>query len=523
MGAADIVRDTLRSEVVRSQIGQNGIRVFKSAFETKDTDEEGNIVGWIWNAGSRLVGLIGDVFKLVGVSFTTLWSLFVSTVQYIWNFNWNITDTEIEQQIQARWNALSGMLGGTLGNAFGYLACGVLPGAAIVAFNEPMGAYVLKNVAEEMTEEFIANLSNVIRYSFISGVQSLLLWSFRNVRKLIKANINFVKAIFGNDTERIIRAWGEPGSKPWSFAKAMDDAVESIPNTAVRNFVEEFLEEAWEGCVEAGYVVANSLDSYIAQQKLAEQQGIPLGRQRYVEIQPDRTNENERIILAGAERPLRNTITQTLSHYQLIENRDVGTLVGMPADDYLRAKPQSIRLVVTFISNQQPPWQARNGQRLVVATYGIPDVKRSKCDWETIKLACGGKNGYLWGRFRATASLSNGRQMQVMGATGDEAEDRLRALLELSEATLVKKPTISEDRGEDISGKYLKIPTRVYPAYFTIMNQYKVPGGRGSGIPLSSGLYNRKKDKILLWPDEKPFGTDELIQDLLTKPGAEQD
>lgn len=111
--------------------------------------------------------------------------------------------------------------------------------------------------------------------------------------------------------------------------------------------------------------------------------------------------------------------------------------------------------------------------------------------------------------------------MQVMGASADEAEDRLRALLVLSEATLVKKPTLGEDRAEDLSGIYLKKPTKLYPAYFTIMNQYKVPGARGSGVPLSSGLYNRRNDKILLWTSQKPLGTDERINELLLKPGAE--
>jgi hypothetical protein len=211
-----------------------------------------------------------------------------------------------------------------------------------------------------------------------------------------------------------------------------------------------------------------------------------------------------------------------LSNYQLIENRDVGQLVGMPADDYLRAKPQSIRLVITFFSVQQPPWKAPPGQRLITATYAIPDVKRSKCDWETIKQACGGRNGYMWGRFRSTGSLSNGRQMQVLGASADEAEDRLRALVALSEATLAKKPTPSEDKAEDASGSYIKRPTRIYPAYCTIMNQYQVPGGRDSALQFNSGNFVRRQDKILLWTDEEPFGTSELIQDLLKKPGAQQ-
>ncbi|MBD2571352.1 hypothetical protein [Anabaena lutea] len=518
MGAADIVSSTLNSRAVRSAIGNNGKRVFKASFESK-SQSEGGIISWLWNGAGRIVGLIGAFLTGIVFSAVAIWDLIVSSAQFMWNFDWNMTDQSIDEQIQQSWNNLAGMLGGTLGNAFGYLACGVLPAATIFAFNEPMGAYIFANVAEELQEELVGNISNLARYTFMSGVQTLLLWSFKNLRKWLKNNPGLLAIVFGEEkAQAMAKSWGSSGSKPWSFAKAVENAVESIPNEAVRNFVEEFLEEAWEGCVEAGYVVAGGIDSYISKQKLARQQVPVLGDEKYVEITPDRSNENERIILAGPEQILKGNIIQTMSSYQLIENRDVGSLVGMPADDYLRAKPQSLRVIVSFFSVQKPPYISKNA-RLVTATYAIPDVKTSKLDWETIKLACGGANGYMWGRYRCTGILDNGRQMQVMGATPDEAEDRLKALLTLSNAQLVKKPTITEDRGEDVSGNYLKKPTKLYPGFFTIMNQYRVPGGRKGGIPMSDGTYNRKNDKILLWTDQKPIGTDERIADLLKKPG----
>lgn len=521
MSIASIVKAGLKSKAVRNTIGRSGVRIFKANFESRNRDNEGRFLGWLWNSAGRIVGLVGSVLGGIAFSFTALWGFIVSTVQYVWNFNWNMTDQEIDSQIQSLWNNLGSLLGGAVGNAFGYLACGVLPSATIFVFNEPMGAYLLANVAEEMKDEIVANVNNLVRYSFISGVQSLLLWGFKNVRKFLKNNPALLRAIFGSNADRLIRSWGEPGSKPWSFAKAVDDAVESIPNTFVRNFVEEFLEEAWDGCVEAGYVVANSLDSYIAQQKINQQFFPPLGPTRYVEVTPDRSNDKEKIILAGNEQVLKQGIIQTLGHHQLIENRDVGSLIGMPVDDYLRARPQTIRLVVTFYSVQTPPWTAPEGQRLVRATYAIPDISRSKLDWATIKNACGGTNGYMWGRFLAIGNLDNGRQMQCYGATPDEAEDRLRALLALSDAELLQKPNISEDRKEDISGSFLKKPTRVFPAFFTIMNQYKIAGGQGSGIPMTSGLYNRKDDKFLLWVEEEPIGYTERINEILQRPGAD--
>ncbi|MBE9208838.1 hypothetical protein IQ244_20285 [Nostoc sp. LEGE 06077] len=524
MGLADIVSDALDSKVVRQQIGE---RVFKSSFEDKQITQDGenNIINWIWNAGSKLVGfLVSQAGNLISFTITGIWSLFVSTVQFIWNFDWNMSDKSIDQQIQQYWNGILGMLGGTLGNLFGYLACGVVPAATIAVFNEPLGAYVMKNVAEEMAEEFLGNVAGLVKYTFMSGVQSLLLIGFKNLRKWIKGNADFFGRIFGDKTQKAIQAWGAEGSKPWSFAIAVNNAVESISNEGIKNFVEEFLEEAWDGCVEAGYVVANSIDSYLAAEKLKKQILPPMGETKYVEIKPDRSIDDQRIILAGPEEVLKPVIVQTLTNYQMMEDKDIGTFVGSPIDELLRSKPRTISLQVQFFSVKTPPWSKRQGEsRLVSATYTIPDIDSAKLDWEKIKLYCGGENGYMYGRYRATGMLDNGRQMAIYASTGDEAEDRMRELLKLSKAGLLKKPTISEDRAEDSTGSYLKQPVRIYPAYFTVLNQYQVPGAPGSSIPITGKRYMRRTDRIDLWVDTKPYDFNERILELLKKPGAEQE
>jgi hypothetical protein len=525
MGLADIAAEALQSKAVRQAIGE---RVFKSSLQTpqQGQDQDGNqIINWLWNAAGRLGNfLVSSIGGLTSFTLTGLWSLFVSTRDFIWNFDWNMSDESIDQQIQQYWNNILGMLGGTLGNLFGYLACGVAPAATIAVFNEPLGAYVMKNVAEEMAEEFLGNLAGLVRYTFMSGVQMLILLGFKNVRKWIKNNSAMFGRIFGNKAEAAIKAWGEKGSKPWSFAIALDNAVESIPNEGLRNFVEEFLEEAWDGCVEAGYVVANSIDSYLAAEKLKQQIIPPMGDTKYVEIKPDRSIDDQRIILAGPSETLKPVIVQTLTNYQMMEDINIGSFVGSPIDEVLRAKPLTIAMRVQFYSVQQPPWYKKRGEdRLVSGSYHIPDVDPKKLDWDTIKLACGGVNGYMYGRFRATGRLDNGRQMAVYANSKDEAIDQLVSLISLSKAKLVERATISEDRREDAAGRYLKQPVRVYPAFFSILNQYQVPGAPGSSIPIEGKRYMRKQEKIDLWVEKEPPGFDDLIRELLRKPGAEQD
>jgi hypothetical protein len=111
----------------------------------------------------------------------------------------------------------------------------------------------------------------------------------------------------------MVKAWGEKDSKPWSFALATEEFVEKIPNTFIRNFVEEFLEESWEGCVEAGYVVANSIDSYLAAEKFKQSTMPILGDTKILEITPNRAFPEDKIILAGPKETLKSTLVQTLT------------------------------------------------------------------------------------------------------------------------------------------------------------------------------------------------------------------
>ncbi len=328
---ASISTKELISRKIRATVANKGVRTF-SAIQSARRNKQGGILGWLWNAANIFKGILGDIFNLLGITFSTLWGLFVSTAQYIWNFDWQITDKTIDQQIASSFAALGSPLGGLLGNAVGYLACGAAPGALIFVFNKPLGSHVLKNVLKEGGEEFLGNLTNLINATFQKTIESFILWGFKNVRKFIKSDVKLVQKLFGKKTADLVRAWGNEGNKPWSFAQAVDQKVEKIPNKFVKAFIEEFLEEAWDGCVEAGYVVANSVDAYLASQQLKQQQS-ELGNERYVEITPNRKVPDEKIILTGRQELLKPMIVQSLANHQLVENRDVGVMYAMSPEE----------------------------------------------------------------------------------------------------------------------------------------------------------------------------------------------
>jgi hypothetical protein len=81
--------------------------------------------------------------------------------------------------------------------------------------------------------------------------------------------------------------------------------------------------------------VAGGIDAWLAQQKLAN--NSVLGADRTIEITPDRSAPDERIVLSGPEAVMRPTLVNVLATHQMLGNRDVGVLInGTPVDDYVR-------------------------------------------------------------------------------------------------------------------------------------------------------------------------------------------
>lgn len=235
---------------------------------------------------------------------------------------------------------------------------------------------------------------------------------------------------------------------------------------------------------------------------------------------------SERIILSGKAAMLKPVITEILALHQLIENRNIGEFVGSTLEEHVRPRPQPLKIKILFYNVPSPPFESsRNNINVTRVTCNVPFVSRSKIDWETIKTACGGANGYYWGRFRCTATLAddqgNIRQMQVHGGSKSEAEQRLRTLQLLSDSTIVTLSNTEEEKvGRRATDKHLyKETTQVYPAYFTIIHQEKVV--TESNLPTLTGNYRRSKFRIPLWTSTKQSDVDEKIREALRVRGSD--
>ncbi|TAG73301.1 MAG: hypothetical protein EAZ23_10865 [Oscillatoriales cyanobacterium] len=93
------------------------------------------------------MGRCNAIRRISGI-WTKLWSWIVGGVQFIANFNWNISDESIDKQIEGLWDAFGGLLGSAVGRAIGWIGCGLVPAAAIMTFNEALATHLLKEVGE---------------------------------------------------------------------------------------------------------------------------------------------------------------------------------------------------------------------------------------------------------------------------------------------------------------------------------------------------------------------------------------
>lgn len=280
----------LGSRAVRTTIGARRI----SLNGTRQNDQGGleNIFGGIGKFFGFLGGAIWQALGFASWAATTLWSMFTSAVAFVWNFNWNTSDQELDNVLKAELLKLSGLAGAAVGSTIGWLTCGALPGMLVFSFNEPLGLKILEEVGEEAFEEIAASLGILIRSSFQGIVKVGFAQLYKNVRSLIRgtdsAFAQKLKAQGLSDAQ--IKALVDQRNKPWSFAKEFDNTLESIPNEFLQTFLEELFEEATDACVEAGYVVAGSIDAFYAQQNQANNQFF--GREETVEVTFNRAADN---------------------------------------------------------------------------------------------------------------------------------------------------------------------------------------------------------------------------------------
>lgn len=217
------------------------------------------LAGGIWAICAIGGAVAGSVLAqgAIVLSAGFLLRTFATGVRNLYNFNWNQTDRELESEYKNKLVTLAGLAGETVGTAIGGATCGWLVGTAIGRFNPVLAAKIklaMPEVWEEVRETFEAFLRSTARI----GAGIMFKNIYKNARRWIKKNASRIPGL-SPSMEKIIKAWGEPGSKSWSFASAVEEKIESIQNPITRAFVEEGVEGFFDSCSESIFTISAAI------------------------------------------------------------------------------------------------------------------------------------------------------------------------------------------------------------------------------------------------------------------------
>lgn len=284
---------SLRSRAIRAAATANtGIRrIAVNATSTPENQDDPLYNGLEKFGQSLMKGTLSVFSNIFSFSWTKFWGQAVKASLFLLNFNWNISDKQLDDQIKQAEIALAGARGSLAGQSLGFAVCGLIPTATIAVFNEPLALYMMKELGEEAAEEISQSLANVINLQLQLQVRRGFTALFKNYRTLFRgAAIGFAQTLvnFGVLDQESVDKANKNRNQPWSIAGALEDTIERIKDPQEQAYAEEFWDEFQEACIEAGFIVAGAADSYFAQQKMATQAAIG-GDETTIELTFDRS------------------------------------------------------------------------------------------------------------------------------------------------------------------------------------------------------------------------------------------
>lgn len=289
--------ESLGSRAARTaSAGTSGIRRIALNATSTGNNDSGDITS-IYNAiekfGQGLMrGTLSFFSNILTFDWKAAWGQCVKGFLFIANFNWNATDAQLDAQIKQAEIGLAAAKGRLAGQSLGYAICGFLPAATIAVFNEPMALYILKEVGEEAAEEISQSLANLVQLQFQQQSRTAFINLYKNFRGLLRGAAKGVAQTLvagGILSQESVDKMDKNRNEPWSFASALDDTVDEIKDPIDKAYAEEFWDELQDSCIDAGYLVAGGIDSYMASQRMANESFF--GRERIIEITPNRALE----------------------------------------------------------------------------------------------------------------------------------------------------------------------------------------------------------------------------------------
>ncbi len=261
----------------------NRVRKFSSQLASAaQGDGKGGLFGKITAGLKRLGGFALSIANSLGIqiSWSSLWQFLQMTSYTVYNFDWNQSDKEIKAQIDATNNLIANMAGYILGDAT------VRVTTVAVINGMPIRYPIIPaRLSVDIAKERIKALRKDVTFDAIKGVENQFKFGVALIGQLGLQNL-FYQSIL---SLRSLRMFGlspvKDGAEAWSFAKAVDQKVQSIKPKPLQEFVKGYLGGLENAFWDTGYIVTMGLDDIWRMEEFRDE--IKLGENKAIRINPE--------------------------------------------------------------------------------------------------------------------------------------------------------------------------------------------------------------------------------------------
>ncbi|SKB11189.1 membrane hypothetical protein [Planktothrix sp. PCC 11201] len=206
------------------------------------------------NAGLAGAALAGSaaISMTTGVTIPQLISSLLNFGETVYDFNFDIPDSEIWKQINSIVDGLYGQAGQFLGSSFArFVMTGILSPPKVVIDVRGL-ALAYSEYAEDKRKELLQGISNFAWVGLNAAKRIGFLFAFLNGRSAIKlaiANAPGLKEL-NPDFVKLVEGWGdeedektkEKEVKDWKISTWVEAKIEGIADPRIKSFVEGFLD-----------------------------------------------------------------------------------------------------------------------------------------------------------------------------------------------------------------------------------------------------------------------------------------
>lgn len=224
----------------------------------------GSLVGGIGGLGglvrlaltSGALGGVGAAINhVLGNPIGAVIQWLVQGVIYLYNFDWQISDADLDKQVEAALTPIYASAGIVLGHGVAAVVCGAVPGAGLVAMNLSTVHKIWETLKENTRNEIVSSIAGLVNTLANYANAKIFAEIFKTARKWIKMAEQdpFIKVglqAINPNLPALIEHWGDKGNKPFRISTFIEEKIESIKDKNLKAFAQSGYQAFFNSCLD---------------------------------------------------------------------------------------------------------------------------------------------------------------------------------------------------------------------------------------------------------------------------------